>query len=168
MASIKDHLLQVTDTSPILRKKLFNVPMRLFRSDYNFKKVILDIVGHMQATMNTKYDDYTEVKGISGANVGIPYNIVIIKDKEKKEDLIFINPIMAPMTEEMVEVESNCGSVVLKEPIKVKRHKKIVVSWFDHKDGKYQTQEFEGQLGNTIQHEIEHNLGILITDKEAK
>jgi peptide deformylase len=76
--------------------------------------------------------------------------------------------MMAPMTEEMVEVESNCGSVVLEEPIKVKRHKKIVVSWFDHKDGKYQTQEFEGQLGNTIQHEIEHNLGILITDKEAK
>jgi peptide deformylase len=162
MKTIKDSLLHIEDQDPILRTKLFNVPMRLFRSNHSFRKVILYIISHMRAMLNSKYDDYPEVRGISGANVGIPYNIIIVKDR--KEERVFINPLMSPLGDETVEVESNCGSIILDRPIKVRRHKKIVVSWYDEEFGQHHTEEFEGQVGNTIQHEIEHNLGILITD----
>jgi peptide deformylase len=113
MSSIRDSIIQVSENDPILRKQLFDVPMRLFRNNYSFKHVILDIISHMKATLNSKYDDYPEVKGISGANVGIPYNIIVIKVGEANK--VFINPLMGIRDkEEVVEVESNCGSIVLK------------------------------------------------------
>jgi peptide deformylase len=122
----------------------------------------------MKATLNTKYDDYKNVKGISGANVGIPYNIIIVKEKDGGKDLVFINPAVIDISKEMVEVESNCGSIVLAEPIKIKRYKKILLSWYDEENGHVHSEEFTGRLGNTIQHEVEHNQGILITDKTGK
>lgn len=165
MSSIRDSIIQASENDPILRNKLFDVPMRLFRNNYSFKHVILDIISHMKATLNSKYDDYPEVKGISGANVGIPYNIIIIKAGE--ENKVFLNPLMGIRDkEEVVEVESNCGSIVLKEPIKIKRYKKIFLSWYDEELGHHHTEEFEGRLAYTIQHEVEHNQGVLITDKK--
>jgi peptide deformylase len=72
---------------------------------------------------------------------------------------------MMPLIDKQKEVKSNCGSILLKEPIKIKRFKRISVAWYDV-NGNYHMEDFKGQVACTIQHEIEHNLGILITDKE--
>lgn len=58
---------------------------------------------------------------------------------------------------------SNCGSLLLKEPIRVWRHPRIVVNYFNRDGVSCQT---EGYLP-TVQHEIDHNNGILITDRRV-
>lgn len=165
---IREELLHVSGKDPILRKKLFNIPVVLIKSSENFRKLVRTLIAHMIYVMNLKYDDYAEVKGISGANIGVPYNIIIVKDKKDKKNIVMINPEIGNIGDEMVEVSSNCGSVVLKEPIKLRRYKRIIATWYSILDGEYIVHEFEGPLAYTIQHEVEHNLGCLITDSEEK
>jgi peptide deformylase len=151
------------DEDPMLRRQLFDVPLRLFKNNTSFNVLIKDSILHMLDALHNEYKDYKNAKGISGANVGVPYNIIIVKDEDR--DFILINPVMTPVGDETKKVSSNCGSLVLEEKIKVLRYKKIVVSWYDW-DGEFHIKEFEGKLAYTLQHEIDHNLGILITDKE--
>jgi peptide deformylase len=163
--SIKDWLLQVTEGDPILRKTSFDVPIRLFKSNKAFKTLIKEIVLHMYDVLSAEYKDYKNTKGISGANVGIPYNIIVVKDGDGY--LTMLNPAMTPVGDETKVVSSNCGSIVLREKVKVRRHEKIAVSWYDL-SGEFHIDEFEGKLAYTLQHEIDHTLGILIIDKEEE
>ena len=162
--SIKDWLLQVEDEDPMLHRQLFDVPIRLFKSNTAFKTLIKEIALHMYDVLGKEYKDYKNAKGISGANVGIPYNIVIVKDGDGY--LTMLNPAMTPVGDETKIVSSNCGSIVLRKNVKVRRHEKIAVSWYDL-SGEFHIDEFEGKLAYTLQHEIDHTLGILIIDKEA-
>ena len=151
------------DEDPMLRRQLFDVPLRLLKNNTSFKTLIKEIVLHMYDILGNEYKDYENAKGISGANVGIPYNIIVIKDGDGY--LTMLNPVMTPIGDETKEVSSNCGSTVLEEKIKVRRYKKIIVSCYDL-SGEFHMDEFKGKIAYTLQHEIEHNLGILITDKE--
>jgi peptide deformylase len=165
---VKNWVLNVNNVEPMLHKQLFDVPMRLFiynEENKEFRKLLKGIISYMKRVLETKFEEYPETKGISGANVGIPYNIVLVK--KGKKVLTFINPKMMPLTDEQKEVKSNCGSILLQEPIKIKRYKKISVAWYDL-NGNYHMEDFRGRVACTLQHEIEHNLGILITDKEER
>lgn len=66
---------------------------------------------------------------------------------------------------EEVESWSNCGSLTLEEPIKIKRYEEVRVQFFDE-NGEFHDENFSRrQCSLTIQHEIDHNLGILITER---
>lgn len=176
----------VQDKSPewgndrkILHNELFQVNMRLFNSSYPYQTVISNIVRYMINILDMKFEDYPEGKGISGANIGIPFNIVVVRlPKQKfltplkkffgvgKRYLVMINPrIMAYGPETSIK-KSNCGSLLLKEKIAVERWEEIVVYYYNMK-GKIIREKFEMPLASTIQHEIDHNKGILITDRAA-
>ena len=162
MNSIQKYLVQVSDNDPMLRTKLLNVPLRLYRENKEYKKFILSIVEYMNRILDMKFNDYEKVKGISGANVGIPYNIIIVRHKKGK--IVCLNPKITH-TGKKVQVKSNCGSILLKESIEVTRVDKVILNWVNL-DGKEQTEEYEKTTAYTLQHEVEHNEGILITDKE--
>lgn len=149
----------------ILHRKGFDVHMRLFIENESYRYIITTIISHMRILLNTFFEDYPKLRGISGANVGIPFNIILVKlDNGKAKSMI--NPKMTRKSTEMRIVKSNCGSICLDKPVEIERHAWIDVSWYDE-DGKEHSERFQGTLGSTIQHEIEHNLGILITDKRG-
>lgn len=153
-----------------LHMKAAAVNMRLFESNATYRSIIMRTIHLMKQGARIEFEDYPKAQGVSGANVGVPFNIVIIVTKEGNE--VFINPEVMAKSTDLVEVKSNCGSLNLPEPIAVVRQKFIEVKWFDV-DGKKHREVFEIGDKNkissaTLQHEIDHNLGILITEREVK
>ena len=77
-----------------------------------------------------------------------------------------INPTIISKSTEKEPGYSNCGSLTLDQPILVWRPSSVEVDWYDE-EGKHHRKSFNRkQEGFTIQHEIDHNLGILITDRQ--
>jgi len=174
--SIVKYLVQDTLTSEdnlILHRKGFNVNMRLFAESKGYRKIVLDIIMYMGKISKKEFSDYPQVKGISGANIGIPLNIIGIRFSHdisdgilsvKKGEMYFmINPEIVGNSQKMKIVDSNCGSIRLSERVKVHRFMWVKVKYFDIA-GKAQTRTFQAPEAFTVQHEIDHNSGILITD----
>lgn len=166
---ISEMLVQNGEThDDILHNRSMPVNMRLYDTNDAYRSIVLDTMAHMMSVGSIEFDDYPKTQGISGANVGIPFNIVIVFTKEGRK--IFINPEIIERSDEMVTAKSNCGSVNLPEPIEIRRHKWVVVRWYDrvglkHED-KFEIGDGRPVASATLQHEIEHNLGILVIDKE--
>lgn len=161
----------------ILHRKGFDVNMRLFRKSSKYRSIILEITRYMSEVMGGSYGDYDELQGISGANIGIPLNIVGIRATKSlqeegivalKDNLWFmINPKIVSKSVETKVIETNCGSIRLPTKIKVRRHKWVEVEYQDL-SGKKVKVKLDGAMSCTLQHEVDHNLGVLITDKEEK
>lgn len=160
--TIKNFIVQSGEDNDILHRKLFDVNIRLFNNNKKYRHLILNIVHYMKKVAKKKFKDYTAAKGISGANVGIPFNIIGIKNGSKWS--FFLNPACVKKSRKKRTTKSNCGSLCLKEPIKIKRHVWVEVEYYNLK-GKREMQRFDGCYGYTVQHEIDHNMGILITNK---
>jgi len=165
--SIKNFIIQDSeDDNDILHRKLFDVNMRLFDINKKYRKLVLDIVNYMKKLAKKRFEDYTPAMGISGANVGIPFNIVGVLNKNNIWDF-FLNPEFLKKSAKKEVVKSNCGSLLLKEPIKIERHKWIELEYYNLK-GEKKIQYFDGQYGRTIQHEVNHNKGALIVEHKEK
>jgi len=126
--------------------------------------------------MGKEFTDYERCRGISGANIGIPFNIIgirmpnnLVQDGKqvalKGSIWYLLNPRIAERSTDTKVVSSNCGSVVLPKPIKVERALWVVVEYYNIA-GKKLRVKVDQPTSFTVQHEVEHNLGILITDKE--
>jgi peptide deformylase len=147
-----------------LHRPVFDVNVEMFRKNKMYNDIILGIIDYMILLLNTTFENYNPLKGISGANVGIPLNIVIVSDEGNR---IFINPVITKTSATKISVSTNCGSVNLPEPIKKDRYIWIQLEWIDikgiHRE-KVFTIEENKRMTLTLQHEIDHNKGILITD----
>lgn len=172
----KDYVIQLNepdefDTS-VLRKPLFPVNMRLYKTSQYFKEIIKNIANYMRWKVFAKMEDYGEIKGTSGANLGIPWSIIGVKkvfSASAAECQIFINPVITKRSTETVVVKSNCGSLRLKNPIEIKRNVWIDLEWYDLEGNKRQNRTITRTDGGfTIQHEVDHCNGILITDRHAE
>src|ERR1035437_1042900 len=117
---------------PFLNSKLFDVNIRLLKSSSPYRMMIT-CCELIEKLALTQFEDYKKPHGMSGANVGIPFNIIGIvrnRGQEKEWCHIMINPRILKKYGDLVEVQSNCGSIRLKEPITVKRHKFIDLEWY--------------------------------------
>jgi peptide deformylase len=117
-------------------------------------------------------EGYKLPHGMSGANAGIPWNIIAVARGRGESGAwaeVMINPKIVDVSDEMIESESNCGSITLPEPIKIKRHAWVTVRYAEAEDDYSEyTRTFHRQDGGlTIQHEIDHNLGVTILDRQA-
>ena len=82
--------------------------------------------------------------------------------------IIYYSKSIIEHSEEIIYAESNCGSVRLDKSIQVWRYEWVKVNYFNI-FGIEEAEIFNREDGGfTIQHEINHNLGILITDKQEK
>lgn len=172
--NICDHIVQDQwSDNDVLHRRGFDVNIHLFRTSAGYKGLISSIIEHMWKLTLEDFSDYGAVKGISGANIGIPLNIVGIRVTKEAEKIcsshgaffFTINPHIVSRSKETKIVKSNCGSIRLQKAIEVKRYKWIEVEYYDP-DGEKRRDKFDGAFGSTLQHEIDHNLGILITDKK--
>lgn len=157
------NLLKEETDKEILKRRSFSINVRLLIANPMYKTVIRMIVEYMEKVMKIEFNDYSPLKGLSGANIGIPFNIISVLDDNKIRT--FINPKIIRKSTRTIIVHSNCGSIRLKERIPVERAVWIDLEWHTI-EGERLTSRFMNALGNTIQHEVEHNLGILITDKK--
>lgn len=163
--SIKDFIIQNGEVDDdMLHRKLFNVNMRLFSINKEYRKLVLGTVSYMKKVAKKGFKDYTKAKGISGANVGIPFNIIGVKNNGRWD--FFLNPRYLKKSWKKETAKSNCGSLQLKEPIEIERYKWIKVEYYNLK-GKKEIDYFDGRYGYTVQHEMEHNQGVLIVDERV-
>ena len=153
-----------------LHRPGFNVDVKLFRENKAFRAIILQIIDYMKKILCISFKNYGKLKGISGANIGIPLNIIAILYEGLIE--VFINPKILKTSDSKTIAASNCGSLNLPSPIKVNRHSWILIEWIDIKSKKHKEYFTTNRVTNhnilpiaaTLQHEIDHNKGILITD----
>ena len=155
----------------ILHNACHPVNIRLLENNVTYRFLVESAVSYMLNVLQTDFSNYSELQGLSGANVGIPFNIVLLATK--KGPLVLINPEIIGKSERTKTVKSNCGSINLRKDIAVVRFKEVTVRYiqFDQTT----IGETEGKLNlltpvertfttGTVQHEIDHNLGVLITD----
>lgn len=146
-----------------LKTPLFDVNMRLFNSSSDYRKLIRQVAEYMNRLLCTQFQNYTSLKGISGANIGVPYNIIGFKDS-RDIPVVMINPKILHASEKTKIVSSNCGSLLLDKPVKVKRSVKLKITFFNLV-GDSETIEYSAPQAFTIAHEIDHNNGITILDR---
>ena len=152
-----------------LKSKHFPVNMRLFRTSVYYKQLILDQCEYIRMLCLAEKEGYKKPHGMSSANAGLAFNIIgvtIHRNTNKEYCAIMINPKILGYGGKKIISNSNCGSLTLDEPIKVERSEEVFVEWYDER-GEYNRGNFDRSQGSlTIQHEIDHNEGILITDRK--
>ena len=107
--------------------------------------------------------------GLAAIQIGIPKRIIVMdisKDKEKKNPMYFVNPIIKNKNSENSTYEEGCLSVP-NYFAEIDRPKKCEVDYLDY-DGKKKTLSAYGLLATCIQHEIDHLEGILFIDYLSK
>lgn len=143
----------------ILTRKLFDVNMRLFTTSPTYNDIVCRAAYYIRFLATNKLKGYSKPYGFSGANAGIPFNIIALRN-----GLIMLNPVITDRSEELIETSTNCGSLTLTSPIKKMRHKWVSITFFTINGTKVIKEKLHKEDGGfTIQHEIEHNLGRLIT-----
>lgn len=149
-----------------LKTQLLDVNMRLYnhKTERGYRKVVKNVIEYMESVLGQHFRDYGELKGISGANLAIPFNIVVVRSRSRS--ITMINPKIIKMSRGKRELSSNCGSLNLPKNHPVKRREWVVVSYYGV-DGKYVEEKFSlDDVGGTVQHEVDHNRGVLITDNK--
>jgi peptide deformylase len=184
---LKDYsVLNGEKNDQVLHGRSFEVNMRLLNTSPDYLQIMLAITDTMQEAFNRSYEDYNDVQGISGPNVGIPLRIIGLRIRKKENNkfveglpvqlmddnrftrvLFMLNPEIVAKSSKTYTTKSNCGSLILKDPVEVERHEWVRVFFFDFTGGQHQFK-FKKPIAATIQHEIDHLDGVLILDKQIK
>lgn len=148
----------------VLTRRLFEVNMRLYGTSPIYKAIVDGCCQYIQWGATTTKDGYKKPHGFSGANAGIPFNIIGLAD-----GTVIINPEIAGYSGEKISW-TNCGSLTLEKPIKVRRYAQVTVQGIQWGGADLTVHPYYDKTGYlpTHQHEIDHNNGVLITDREVK
>jgi len=141
----------LTYPDPILRQETDTVK--------SFGDTLKELVDDMAETM---YD--APGVGLAAPQVGVSEQVIVVdltKKKGKKDFMPLINPKIISHEGHQID-EEGCLSVP-DLTSKVKRYKKIVVSYQDI-DGKPMEISAEDRFAVVLQHEIDHLRGILFID----
>jgi peptide deformylase len=105
--------------------------------------------------------------GLAAPQIGVGLQVVIFgvhrnpryPDAEEVPDTVLVNPVLAPIGEEMVEGWEGCLSVPGMRGL-VPRHRRLRYSGFDEKGNRID-RTVEGFHAVVVQHEVDHLHGIL-------
>ena len=139
----------------VLRKKCQKVE--------NIDAALVDLANNMIETMYS-----ASGLGLAANQVGVSSDLFVIDvsiDKEKRDPVIIINPVITPSEDEIM-AEEGCLSIpeVFAE---VKRFQRVEVKGYDLK-GNELRYEAEGFLARAFQHEMDHLNGVLFWDNLSK
>ena len=140
----------------ILTRKGFDVNLRLMRTSPQYREIVLSACRYILELATTTREGYSQPYGYSGANAGIPWNIIA-----NRNGTLMINPHILAASGRFRVHSTDCGSLTLEKPIYVNRCREVTIEYWDMAlthfivTGHYPTE----------QHEIDHNLGILIWDR---
>ena len=124
-----------------------------------------------QNLMNDMFDTMYAANGIGLAaiQIGVPQRIIVMdisRDKENKNPMYFVNPVIKNKDLEKSIYEEGCLSVP-NQFAEIERSCKCEVEYLDY-NGKKEILKAEGLLATCIQHEIDHLEGILFIDYLSK
>ncbi len=126
----------------------------------NFDDTIKTLIADMFETMY-------EARGIGLAATQVDRHLRVVvmdlaKEDEEKQPQVFINPKVAPLTDECVPYQEGCLSIpeVYDE---IKRPAKVRIEAQDA-NGQAFEMEADGLLAVCIQHELDHLNGIMFVD----
>ena len=152
--------IQFKEDQDILTRANFNVNIRLLKCNDEYKELISQCVRYIILCALEEKEGYKEPHGWSGANAGIPFNIIALNDGS-----YYINPKVTKWSGISKIVMTNCGSLTLEEPVAEARDPLIDISYYDL-DGTLKTWHNIGPTpGYTIQHEINHTRGFLLRNR---
>jgi len=146
----------LTEPDPFLRQKSQTV-----------EKVDDDMRQLMDDMLDTMYN--AQGIGLAAIQIGTPKRVIVIdllKEKEKKNPLYFVNPEIVWSSKEEAAYEEGCLSVP-GQFAEINRPDKCHVKYLDY-DGNKRELKAEGLLATCIQHEIDHLEGILFIDYLSK
>lgn len=128
-------------------------------------KPVSEVDDRICALIDDMFDTMYEAPGIglAASQVDVHEQIVVIDiSEDRNEPLVFINPEITVLDEELFQYDEGCLSVPgFYEAVQRPRH--IRVNALD-RDGKPFEMEPEGLLAVCIQHEQDHLLGKLFVD----
>tara|TARA_B100001167_G_C16680089_1_gene261936 strand:+ start:36 stop:560 length:525 start_codon:yes stop_codon:yes gene_type:complete len=121
----------------------------------------------MDDMLETMYD--APGIGLAAIQIGVPKKIIVMdisREKENKNPMYFVNPVIKNKSEEMSRYEEGCLS--LKNVfVEVDRPSTCEVEYLDY-NGEKRNLKCDGLLATCIQHEYEHLLGVLMVDHLSK
>jgi peptide deformylase len=103
--------------------------------------------------------------GLAAVQVGVPRRMLVIdvsRDDEEKKPVVFINPEILKVSDDVSTYEEGCLSIP-DYYAEVERPASLTMRYVD-RDGKQQTIDADGLLATCLQHEIDHLNGILFID----
>ena len=124
-----------------------------------------------QKLMNDMLDTMYAANGIGLAaiQIGVPQRIIVMdisRDKENKNPMYFVNPVIKNRDLEKSIYEEGCLSVP-NQFAEIERSCKCEVDYLDY-NCKKEILKAEGLLATCIQHEVDHLEGILFIDYLSK
>ena len=143
--------------------KLGNEILRKKSLDIDFKKDSVD--KYIQDLCDTLHNIQKEKKlgrAVAGPQIGYLKRIIYMETKGKR--IVMINPHITYKSQETFEVWDSCFSADLAFFGKTIRHKNIAVEYFNEQQQKIKSN-FNDDLSELFQHEIDHLDGILFTDR---
>ena len=143
----------------------------LIHPDPRLKKVC-DPVSDVSDELRALADDMLETMydapgiGLAAPQVGVLSRLIVL-DCVKEEGaaprpIVMFNPEVTASSAEMGSYEEGCLSIP-EQYAEVSRPREVDVSWVD-RDGKLQSERFDGLWAVCVQHEIDHLNGKLFID----
>ncbi|RAK06515.1 peptide deformylase [Halanaerobium saccharolyticum] len=139
--------------NPKLREESANIT--------NFDNLLKEVVQDLKDTLS--YLQKEKNIGRALAAPQISYLKKAIYYNSNGEEIVMVNPKIIWKSEEMFDVWDSCFSFEVAFFVKIKRYKKIKVR-YQNEDGKEVVQQFDDDLSELFQHEIDHLYGKLATD----
>ena len=149
-------------------KTILTEPNQLLRQ---ISKPVERVGDEERRLMDDMLDTMYEANGIGLAaiQIGVPKRIIVMdisKDKNKKEPMYFVNPVIKTKDKINSTYEEGCLSVP-NQFAEIDRPKKCEVEYLDY-NGEKKLLIAEGLLATCIQHEMDHLEGILFIDYLSK
>ncbi len=123
-------------------------------------KKLTGVIADLHDTMMSFRERYSAGRAIAAPQIGIMKRLVYMNITEPA---VFINPVIAPQTDEMMEVWDDCMCFpdLL---VRVLRHKSCLITYRDL-DWRERQMNLKGDLSELLQHEVDHLDGILAVSR---
>lgn len=139
---------------------IYSYGHKILRKECGFVKINDNLKEIVENMFETMYN--ANGVGLAAPQVGSDMNLFIVDDREGFKE-VFINPEIEEYIGNDRDFEEGCLSIPgIKEF--VSRPDKIKITYTNLK-GEDITKIFEGIISTIIQHEYDHTMGILFTDK---
>lgn len=148
-------LNEIARLCPIENKKIFS------RIGFDSYKELFDI---MEDKMYLGIDGLTGI-GISATQLGIPYQMMIVKGElSSKKVFRIINPVILGRSEQSHTMTEGCLSFPGIN-FQISRSEEIVVSFFDQEGYNSGPTSMNGMIAKVFQHEYDHLYGKFFFEK---
>ncbi|MFW6040724.1 MAG: peptide deformylase [Thermoplasmatota archaeon] len=139
--------------NPKLREKCTDIK--------NFDSELDRIIDDLKDTLTYLQNKNNIGRALAAPQIGYQKNVVFMQIPQRT--IKMVNPKIVWKSDETFDVWDSCFSFDVAFFVNIKRHERIEVEYQDDKDNS-KLEEFEGDLSELFQHEIDHLNGILATD----